>query len=489
MTSALDGMVARRRAALVDKLDALTLDFAQWTALSRAGQAFEKHHTQVRRLVRRLDRLRTALAEEVTAMSTRSEKNMALGHALERDVLLLHAMWEFHRSKLAQRLQPGMKRFLDAADDYAWACIAPALRAAVEAKHRTAASVREPPLCYLNSDWSPFAATRGADLMAESVSSGETERQAFVREMKTLPIAVLGLPWSQLSHLPDVLILAHEAGHVVEDDLDLTSALQESLEQVIDLHGIPGDRALAWQGWLGEAFADVYGALSGGRAFGYALLDFVTLDVERVRRESPGVGATGGYPGTALRAELVAATLHQLGDTEGAKEMRGRRDTLLAGATPMASFTDDCGRVAAAWLSTAFDAFGGQTLAAVAAGTPNAWKDAATVSKDALRSRFPLPSADVRVLVSAARIAFESDPDAYRLGTVGLDATLGDVQSLVLAQLDATRQAGVRGSGDSLEPTNQAADAFDDEVATAQVKRLTSRAAPGTAADPPATGG
>ncbi len=476
MTTTLEGMVRRRRAALRDKLDALALDFAEWVSLSAAKKPLEKHHTQVKRLVRRLGRLRQALDDDIGKLRTDGVNTMARGYALEQDVLLLHNMWEFYRSRLSQRFVPWMKRFLDAADDYSWACLQPVIAAAVAADHVTEASVREPPLTFLNGEWSPFASARGSALMSEAISPSETERQAFIREVKSLPLSVLGLPWYQLSHLPDVLMLAHEIGHIVEDDLNLTESLTKVLTDTIAAGGIPANRATAWQAWLGEAFADTFGAVAGGRGFGCALADFVTLDVKVMRAEAQSFPNWGVYPTTALRLRLVAGALDALGDADGVKEITERAEALMDGMAPMAAFHDDCALIAHRWLETSLDPLGKRSLLDVARVPPTHWAKVKDVSADALRSRFPLSTTDVRALVSGARLAFEQEPDKYRLPTVVLTAKTGDPQSIILAQIESARASGVRGAEE--EPRTKGVDAttaFDDAEAAQQLARFSSR--------------
>jgi hypothetical protein len=474
MTATLEGMVRRRRAALRDKLDALALDFNEWEALSAAKMPFEKHHTQVRRLVRRLGRLREVLDEDIGKLRTDGANTMTRGYALERDVLLLHNMWEFYRSRFAQRFVPWMKHFLDAADDYAWACLQPMITAAVAAKHVTAASVREPPLTFLNGEWSPFASTRGTALMTRDISPSETERQAFIREVKSLPLSVLGLPWYQLSHLPDVLMLAHEIGHVVEDDLNLTESLTKVLSDTVAERAIPANRASAWEAWLGEAFADTFGAVAGGRGFGCALADFVTLDVKAIRAEALAFPNWGVYPTTALRLRVVAGALDALGDADGVKDITDRADALMDGMAPMAAFHDDCAPIARAWLEASLDALGKRTILEVARVPITHWAVVEKVSAAALRSKFPLPSSDVRALVSGARLAFETEPDKYRLPTVALAAKTGDPQAIILAQIEGARTSGVRASKGKGATT----DDFDDAEAARQVARFSSQSLP-----------
>lgn len=441
MSAPLLRMRSRRVAALSDKLDALAQDFDQWVARSEEHAALEKHHTQVRRLVRRLDRLRALLDEEIAGLGDTPDA-LGAAHVLERDVLFLHNMWEFYRAKLGQRHVPWTRRFLDLADDYAWACLEPVIKAAVNAGHILAADVREPPLVYLNGDWSPFAATRGLALMAEAIDVTETERELFRREVNALPLSVLGIPWYQLSHLPDVLILAHEVGHVVEDDLKLTHVLRTSLRTALEQGGA-ATRLDAWSSWMGEAFADVFGTVAGGRGFAFAMLDFVALDVNTVRTEVRDARDWGAYPTIALRADLMVAALAAMEDQDGATEVAARREALLGDVDTMPLFRRDAELVVKGWLSTPWAAFGTKTLLEVARVPRSHWADALRISR-AVVNQEAITASDPRVLVSASRIAFEDAPLTYRLRDVALDAETGDPQSRLLQQFAHSRQKGTR---------------------------------------------
>ncbi len=470
MSSPLQHMRSRRVAALSDKLDALAHDFDQWLALSTKHATFEKHHTQVRRLVHRLNRLRTSLEQEITALGDDPDA-LGAAHALEHDVLFLYNMWEFYRAKLGQRHVPWTRRFLDLADEYAWACLEPVIKVAVDAGHIRAEDVREPPLVYLNGDWSPFAATRGLALMAETVDVTETDREMFRQEVQALPLSVLGVPWYQLSHLPDVLILAHEVGHVVEDDLRLTASLHAVLQAALADH-VGEDRREAWRCWMGEAFADVFGTLAGGRGFAFAMLDFVSLDLHTVREEERDARDWGAYPTVALRADLMVATLTLMADIDGATEVAARRDALLAGANTMPTFRTDAEVIARAWVSSPLAAFGGKTLQEVARVPARHWADASRTSAAAIKEH-AIATTDPRVLVSAARVAFEEAPAMYRRREVSLDAEKGDPQSRLLQRFAVTRTKGTRSSaasarGASAKGLQQA----DDEAAEAMLARL-----------------
>ena len=86
---------------------------------------------------------------------------------------------------------------------------------------------------------------------------GEALRTAaFAAALQRLPVPVVGLPWHQVEHLPDALVIAHEAG-----------ASGRRGPRVAPAPGGGGGRGGAASGgwaWAGEAVADVYGAHATG---------------------------------------------------------------------------------------------------------------------------------------------------------------------------------------------------------------------------------
>ena len=80
-----------------------------------------------------------------------------------------------------------------------------------------------------------------------------------------LPVPVVGVPWFQLYHLPDALVIGHEVGHLVERDTGLTATIQELVERAVTEARMDPGCVAAWRGWAAEAFADVYGTLGRAR--------------------------------------------------------------------------------------------------------------------------------------------------------------------------------------------------------------------------------
>jgi hypothetical protein len=246
------------------------------------------------------------------------------------------------------------------------------------------------------------------------------------------------------------------------------------LDATVAKQGIPAHRASAWHAWLGEAFADSFGAVAGGRAFGCALAEFVTLDVKAVRTEAQAYPNWEVYPTTALRLRVIAGALEALGDADGVKEVTARADAVMDGNAPMEAFHDDCAWIGRAWLETPLDALGKQSLLDIARVSSRHWSLVESVSAAALRSADSSPSTDIRALVSGARLAFEQEPDKYRLPTVGLKATRGDAQSRILTWIEKARATGVR-SAAAADRSATDVERYDDAEAEAQLARLASQ--------------
>jgi hypothetical protein len=64
-----------------------------------------------------------------------------------------------------------------------------------------------------------------------------------------VPFPVIGVPWYQMAHLPDMVSICHEIGHVVEDDLALTDNLQRVVGE-----GVGPARKAYWCAWQRELF-------------------------------------------------------------------------------------------------------------------------------------------------------------------------------------------------------------------------------------------
>ena len=67
---------------------------------------------------------------------------------------------------------------------------------------------------FLNGGISPFAISRGKAFQAEEViGQAFPEDRRLRMYLRQIPVSVIGVPWFQVCHLPDILVLAHETGH------------------------------------------------------------------------------------------------------------------------------------------------------------------------------------------------------------------------------------------------------------------------------------
>ena len=205
----------------------------------------------------------------------------------------------------------------------------------------------------------PFAIPRGSSY-AHQLSRGVMNSAQLAEAVRCLPIPVVAVPWFQLRHLPDALVLAHEVGHHVEDDFGLTPTLRGLAGAA--LAKAPGEHRQRWDGSLGEVFADVYGALCAGLAFGQALADFAATGPEAA------VG-TAEYPPLRIRVRVVAEALGWAGSA-------GRRDALLARwaedfpAQAPSAHDEEAAAVVRSLIAGPYPQFGGVPLTGVADAAP-----------------------------------------------------------------------------------------------------------------------
>lgn len=402
----------RKRIELTAKLSSISDELSAWVDASAEGEVLEKHHTQVGRLNTSIqiaiEAVAPLLAPGVNVLSTWT--------AVEERVLMIHQVWDQFRTKLAHRYVPTLRSHLDVADDLAEACYRPAVDVAIGAGVVAEGAVREPPLVYFTSFATPFTMVRGStDVTVDAAVLSDDQLAVALRQ---LPVPIIGIPWFQLDHLPDTVIVAHEVGHDVEADLGLTDRI---VELVV---GAVPDRADQWVSWASEVFADVWGTLGAGEGFVSALLDLIATPpvVEPAT-------TTGRYPPAPLRAVVVCGVLELIG-ADGAGFLRRWEDERGSLGDP--ADVEAARAVTRALFDGPYRAFDEQGLRHALPPRP---PTEATDDVVRLGRQMTLLGEDPRGLVAAAALAFAKDPEAYVLGELG---------QIVRERVVALREQGTR---------------------------------------------
>jgi hypothetical protein len=104
-------------------------------------------------------------------------------------------------------------------------------------------------------------------------------------------------------------LLAHEVAHAVERDGVLTQTLADALAAAL----VASDRRAAWQAWMREVFADLYGCWMAGPAFVWSLSDFLAGDQISIGKQTRphSNGDWTDYPTATLRVRFACSVLEQ----------------------------------------------------------------------------------------------------------------------------------------------------------------------------------
>jgi len=460
-------LISRKKAALHAKSRALEGELAHWRAASAAMKPYEKHQTQIARITARLDGVLAALATEIAALSDATV--LTTGQQVEEKLLAAHLVWDFFRSRLAMRGDDFLKRYLQACDEFAWSCYEGARTRFLQAQARLhpgepAIAGKEPPLVFLNGGWSPFAVSRekalDLDRPAFGVAGGAVawlETGAFHSVVRQLPFPMIGVPWYQVRHLPDALVLGHEMGHVLEWDFNLRPDMEAALARTL----IADERRPAWSAWRAEVFADLVGVLAGGPRFGGALMDFLATDRAKIQQERRTPGVWGAYPMRWLRIDLVAFALRQTGFEQEGLKLRADWQQAYDAPLLQPEFLGDVPAVVSALID------GPYTALADDAGKGPALTDLLAFRKDAAGAPFDegvvealfgqgaLDMANAREFFAAARLLYERDPDAF---------AQQDYNTRICELVVEHRMPGTRGTpSDALEAVTAAEAALGDD--------------------------
>ncbi len=385
----------RKRIELQAKLAGLDDEFGAWLKSSAPKGPLEKHHSQIRAVINSLGGPVESLREQIDVLQA-----VTSWRDTEVELLRIHEVWNYFRQKFALRDVAVFRPYLDLADDFTWACYHPAQ----QLSRLPPETVREPPLAFFGPVSAPFAIPRGSSYAA-GLSATVMNNAQLQSAVQSLPIPVISVPWFQLRHLPDALVLAHEVGHHVEHDFDHTPTLTRLLDAALISAGATPERGQRWRGWLGEVFADVYGALAAGLAYGQVLADFGTI----------GTAATAGtksYPPLRTRVRVIAEALAR----EGSGELRDDLMTKWSADFPAERATrydEEAVHVVRALIAGPYPQFGGIPLTSLI--DFSSWESRATQTATALLRPAELSMGiDIRCLLAAAGLAFASDPGKYR---------------------------------------------------------------------------
>jgi hypothetical protein len=402
-------LIDRKRQSALAKSKVLYSELERWRIDSERGAPLEKHNSQIRRVAARLRGLLGNIDVELNAESL---DILSQGRAIEEKLLTAHVIWEFFRSKFVQRLDGNLREYLRVCDELAWACYEPVRQQflAQPANAQSATAVKEPPLVFLNGGWSPFALGRDSAFQVERVAGGWLAQQDFRRIVESLPVPLIGVPWYQVAHLPDAVVIAHEVGHIVEWDFHLTPDLTAALDTA-QIAGSPE----AWRAWRPEVFADLFGCLALGPAFAATLMDFLAQDKARLDADKRNVDAWGAYPPAWLRAKLMIETLRLLG--ADVSELGQRHFALFGEPKSNLEFGIDAGTVARALLECRCSTMltppdRGARAPCVRELLPPLSRNPTCVARS-IMSEYQVYSEDARVLIAAARHAWEIDPSRY----------------------------------------------------------------------------
>lgn len=411
----------RKAAELRAKVAALSSELKFWRDVSEAGGDWEKHYSQIRRIGTPLDVATARLQTDIEAAATEGAI-LAKARRLERLIIDLHSVWEFFRVKLLLRATDPFKTSLLMADEFAWACYRPALDKIDELR-------KEPPLTFFKTETSPYAIPRGRSYVGE-IDNAHMQNSDSTAMLKALPVPVIGIPWFQSRHLPDLLIVAHETGHHVEE-----LGLKEDLEAAVrDLNLPPGHKD-AWLSWRGEVFADVYGTLTAGPAFPTALFDFLAVAKASIAAESRSASVWGDYPTSYLRMLVCLSVLRLRFKADADAIEQSWRMTFPNHA--MQAWEGDCETIGKAIVERRYcnDAFALTDLGAFSKIN----QEHAFLASEAARRQEQVNAIDVRELVSAAAFAFSADPEAFDKPKNG-----SSPQERIAAQIAKSRTAGAR---------------------------------------------
>jgi len=426
----------RKLDELNHKLESLTNEFAYWRAKSQELNPLQKHNSQIHRITLQLDQVKSGISKELDELSkSTGAKVLSQVREVERDILEVHRIWEFFRSKFVLRGVEWFSPYLVAADELAASAYS-AARENYNYQKVSKEALKAPPLVFFNGGSSPYTMPQSLGYKAEVVAGEELQNVGSWELLKALPIPVIGIPWFQVQHLPDILVIAHEVGHDVEQDFQLTGTISTLLEAAMQKENFPDDHRKAWRAWLRESFADLYGNCVAGPAFVGSLLDFLATDTTSTQTDLRKAPKWGIYPPDYLRLVMNIKALELQGFAAESSQLDLELKNTY-GTHAMTSFVDDTKHVVAAIIDGVYPEFNGKTLRQIVGFSRTDQDNAVKNSERVLNGNAPTQT-NIRSLLAAARLSYTKDPQLYKTKKV---------HDLILSAVPGTQTPGVRADG------------------------------------------
>jgi hypothetical protein len=393
-------LAQRKSEELLQKVAAFGQGVDEWLKERRAQPAFKIHSSQLNAVEALLSGVRGGIARELNA-AAKNGSVLAQAMSIETMILAAYQIWEFYRPKMAQRMESQFQNYLRIADEFAWHCYRP-VRDRVFGGRPEA---KEPPLVYLNAEWSPFVKERSHRYQVEGAPSALFARQPdFSKAVAQLPFPVIGVPWFQAGFLPGGLTIAHEVGHVIIADCGLHGLLGATAEGVKD-----ASRQSQWEAWSEEMFADTYGCLAVGPAFAFSLSG--TLAADRATVDS---AQEVQYPPHSLRIRLNQSLLAKTGHQRSAAELWDDWSSQYPEPHPWSAFEEDIDTVAEGLLNVSIPLVDGRSAPLrTLLSFPSSSYDAAKTFAEETRQNVIASAPDLRVRWAAAQIVYRSDPSGF----------------------------------------------------------------------------
>jgi len=299
--------------SLLRRVASLPAELDSWIRWSAAGKSLEKNFSQVKALdhfMRTLYGLIEVNAKELGSVSD-VDAFLSRSFDLAASVIKSQIVWDFFRSRLELRFMPHFHRSLLVADLVSYDCYVTIIDRARALQIVPSSGFREYPLTGLMARFSPVTWPRGG--RPPALQNG------------CLPVPVIDLPWQQLVNPWELLAIAHEVGHDVDEDLgQVTLGLRPVITNRLMEVKAPAQRLIKWQEWISEILADLVGILLTGPAYGAMLAELLTLPRNQVRYLDP----SDDHPPHYLRMFINAAVVRRLGLTHYATYLEDGWKTL-----------------------------------------------------------------------------------------------------------------------------------------------------------------